>query len=320
MKKRNLLMGALAFAASVSMASYSTGAVAAYPDHEVKIIVPFAPGGATDLIFRLISERAERALGQPIVPMNMAGAGGSKGSLYVKGQKPDGYTILGGHEFLLTTKYGGMVNFGLEAFEPVCTLTMTPLTIHAGSHVPYNSYKEMIEYAKKNPGKIVITMSPASLGYVVWKEVATRAGLDLNKHFKTVVINGVGPQNKALLGAHADLLAGDIPSNLDYVKDGRMKAFAVCYSKRLPQLPDMPTTKELGYDFSVGATRAIFVPKGTPKKVIDTLAKAYEAACKDPEVIKKIQGMGNEMLYLGPKATGEYFGKQDATFKANLTN
>ncbi len=314
MNKRHFLaaMGA-ALALGVATPGF---AAEAYPSHEVKLIIPFAPGGATDVVFRVISEAAEAKLGKPIVPMNMGGAGGSKGSTFVKGAKADGYTLLGGHEFLMTTKYGGMVDFGLEAFEPVCTLAATPFTVTAGAHVPYNNYQEFVEFVKKNPGKAIIGMTPASVQYVFWSEVARTGGFELGKDLRVVIINGSGAQNKALLGKHIDLASGDVPSNFEYVKDGRMKFLAVSNPTRVAQIPNVQTQKEAGYDVNLAVTRGVFAPKGTPKDVIDKVAKAYEAACKDPAVIKKIQDLGNEMLYLNPEETRDYFGKLDVIYKA----
>ena len=317
MQKRTLLAAALA---ACTLATVPCVQAATWPAHEVKFVIPFAPGGATDVVFRIISEAAEKELGKPIVPMNMGGAGGSKGSTFVKGQKPDGYTLLGGHEFLLTTKYAGMVNFGLEAFEPVCTLTSTPLTISAGSHTPYKTYQQMIDFVKANPGKMIITMTPASVGYVVWKQVSETAGLDIDKSFRTVIINGVGPQTKALLGAHVDATAADVPSHHEYVKDGRVRILAVLHHERLSQIPDVPTARELGYDIVLGATRAVFAPKGTPKPVIDKIAAAYRKACSDPAVIRKIEDMGSLMMYLDAEQTAEYFNKQDEVYKASLAS
>jgi tripartite-type tricarboxylate transporter receptor subunit TctC len=316
MQKRTLLAAAMA---ACALASFNCAQAAdAWPAHEIKFVIPFAPGGATDVVFRVISEAAEKELGKPIVPMNMGGAGGSKGSTFVKSQKPDGYTLLGGHEFLMTTKYGGMVDFGLEAFEPVCTLTMTPLTLSAGSHVPYKTYQEMIDFVKANPGKMIITMTPASVGYVFWKQVAEKAGLDVDKSFRTVVINGVGPQTKSILGAHVDATAADVPSHLEYVKDGRIRILAVTHDKRLPQIPDVPTAKEAGYDINLGVTRAIFAPKGTPKEIVDKIADAYKKACSDPAVIKKIEDMGNLMTYMDAAQTAEFFAKQDKVYRDSL--
>ena len=316
MQKRTLL--AAAMSACVLAGLSCAHAAPAWPSHEIKFVIPFAPGGATDLVFRIISEAAEKELGQPIVPMNMGGAGGSKGSTFVRSQKPDGYTLLGGHEFLMTTKYGGMVNFGLEAFEPVCTLTETPLTLTVGSHTPYKTYQQMIDFVKANPGKMIITMTPASVGYVFWKQVAEKAGLDVDKSFRTVIINGVGPQTKSILGAHVDATAGDVPSHLEYVKDGRVRILAVTHGARLPQIPDVPTAREAGYDISLGVTRAVFAPKGTPKAVIDKIAAAYRKACSDPAVIKKIEDMGNLMTYLDADQTARFFAKQDRIYRESL--
>ena len=314
MKKRQFLA---ACSLALALGSISPSfAAEQFPAREVKLIIPFAPGGATDVVFRVISEAAEAHLGKSIVPMNMGGAGGSKGSMFVKGQKADGYTLLGGHEFMMTTHYGGMVDFGLEAFEPVCTLAATPFTVTAGTHTPYKSYPELIDYVKKNPGKVVLGMTPASVQYVFWSEVARTAGFDMNKAFRVVIINGSGPQVKAILGKHIDMVSGDVPSNIEYVKDGRMQFLAVSNQNRVPQIPNVPTQKELGYDVNLAVTRAVFAPKGTPKDVVDKIAKAYEMACKDPTVIKKIEELGNEMLYLNAQQTKEHFGKLNEIYKA----
>ena len=291
-----------------------------YPSHDIKLIIPFAPGGATDVVFRIISESAEKQLGKPIVPTNMSGAGGSKGSIFVKGSRPDGYTLLGGHEFLLTTNYGGMVPFGLEAFEPVCLLDLTPLTINAGTHTPYKTLGEMLKYAKSNPGKVVVTMSPASVGYVIWKELTEKSGLDIDKDFRIVVINGVGPQTKAVLGGHADVYAGDLPSDAGYEKDGRIRFLGIAHNDRLEQAPNLPTLKEAGVDVNIAVSRAIFAPKGTPKEVINKIAFAYKTACEDSSVKKKITDMGSIIQYLGPKETAEYFTKQETIYKKDLSS
>lgn len=291
-----------------------------YPSKDIKLIIPFAPGGATDVVFRVISETAEKKLGKPIVPMNMGGAGGSKGSTYVKNSKADGYTLLGGHEFIMTTRYGGMVPFGLEAFEPVCLLSLTPLTLNAGIHTPFKNIDDLIKHAKENPAKTVLTMSPASVGYVMLKEISSKNGLDVDKDFRTVVINGVGPQTKAVLGGHADVYCGDLPSDYEYVKDGRLRILGIAHNERLAMAPEIPTLKEKGTDVQLAVSRAIFVPKGTPKDVIEKIAEAYKKACTDPAVVKKIEDMGSIIKYLGPAETADYFAKQDEVYRHALTS
>ncbi len=317
MQKRTFIEAVGATALILGLPGVSSGA-APFPARDLKIVIPFAPGGATDVVFRVISERAEKALGRAIVPMNIGGAGGSKGSINVKGAKPDGYTLLGGHEFLITTRYGGLVNFGLEAFDPVCTLTVTPLTVNCGVNLPYKTYQDFVAFVKAHPGKAVVTMTPASVGYVFWYAAAKAAGFDLSKDLRTVVINGSGPQTKSVLGGHADIYAADLPTAGEYAKDGRLLFLAVTSEERLPQIPDCPTMKELGYDVTLGVTRAVFVPRGTPADVVERIAQAYREACEDPEVMKRIADMGTQMMYLDQKATGEYFAAQEAVYKEAL--
>lgn len=319
MRRRTFAAALAACFAGASMFPSMALAENNYPAREVKIVIPFAPGGGTDVIFRVLSDRAEKTLGQTIVPMNMGGAGGSKGSTYAKSQKPDGYTILGGHDFLFTTYYTGLVNFNYDAFEPVCMLTKTPLTLTVRPGVPYKNALEMRDYVKANPGKVVIAMTPGSMGYVFWKNLSNDWGIDLDKYFKVVIINGSGAQMKALLGGHIDAFAGDIPTDREYVKDGRAKELGVYYGTRLTQAPDVPALKEYGWSEEVVVNRFIVAPKGTPKEAIDKLAAAYKAACDDPETAQKIVDLGNIVSYMNPEETAAFLKRSDELYAKYLS-
>ncbi|MCF0253595.1 MAG: tripartite tricarboxylate transporter substrate binding protein [Duodenibacillus sp.] len=316
MQKR-VLLGGLASAGLLASLPAITIA-GGYPEREIKFVIPFSPGGATDLVFRVMSEAAEAKLGKPIIPVNMGGAGGSKGSTYVHEQPADGYTLLGGHEFLLTTHLSGMVKFPWTDFEPVCTLTATPMTITASTSAPFADYKSMVAYIKAHPGQASLTISPASVGYVLFDLVARHSGFDVDKDLRIVISNGNGAQTKLLLGGNVQLNSGDLPSHLEYYRAGRVRLFGVGSEKRLPQIPDVPTFKELGMNFNYAVTRAVFAPKGTPQEIIEKVAAAYKAAADDPKVAKRIEDFGSIVDYRGPAETRAFFESQYNATKAAL--
>ena len=313
MQRRNLILGA-AGAAALSGLPFRTVLASSYPAKEVKLVVPFKPGGATDIIYRVTSQAAAGAFGKPIVLVNMNGAGGVKGARFVKAAKPDGYTILAGHDLLFTTYYGKLSDFPYTAFEPVCLLTSTPNILVARPGLPFKDFKGLVDYLKKNPGKLTVTYSPASTGTVFFEKVLALAGVS-PKSVRLVTINGTGPQMRAVLGGNVDLAMGNVPSALSFAKEKKLVMLAVASEKRLEACPDVPTLKELGVNFSYGANRGVFVPKGSPKDAVEKLAAAYRTALSDPGVKKKIHDLGSLPVYKGPKEYAEFLAGQDKLYK-----
>lgn len=313
----SLRQAAAALLTALSLSSLVCAAEAAYPEHEAKVVIPFKPGGATDIIYRVTSSAAEGTFGASIVPVNMGGAGGVKGARFVKDAPADGYTLLAGHDFLFTTYYGGLSKFTYQAFEPVCLLTQTPNILTVREGLPFSDFRGMVEYAKQNPGKLSITYSPASTGTLFFEELFRRAGVD-KKLFRVVTINGTGPQIRALLGGHVDIAMGNVPSALEYVKDGKLKLLGVSADKRLDACPDVPTFRELGVDFSYANNRGIFVVKGTSPAVVEKIAAAYKASLDNPETVKKIENLGSMAVYMGPAEFKKFLDDQDIMYKATF--
>lgn len=304
----------LALGTVLGLVLSSGTAFAAYPEQEAKIVVPFKPGGATDIIYRVTSEGAEKTFGKSIVPVNMDGAGGVKGARFVKGAPADGYTLLAGHDFLLTTYHGKLSDFTYTAFEPVCLLTQTPNILVMRAGLPFSDWKGLVAYAKANPGKLSITYSPSSTGTLFFDQIFRLAGVD-KKLFRVITINGTGPQIRAILGGHADLAMGNVPSALTYAREGKLSMIAVSSEKRLESCPDLPTFKELGVNFTYANNRGVFAPKGTDKAAVDKLAESYKAALADPAVRKKIFDLGSVPAYMGPGDYAKFLAGQDALYR-----
>ena len=283
-----------------------TPAGAAYPDRPIKMIVPWAAGGDTDAICRVIAASMEKNLGKPVVIVNITGASGTVGAREAKKAAPDGYTILSVHDFIHTTLHTGVADLSYKDFEPVCLLTSTPSVFAAYGKAPWKSMKELIEDAKKRPEQITVGATLGSTSHFFPAMIAQAAGIK----WKYVSYEGTAPRMTALLGGH--VLVGETNlTQLDKVKAGQLKMFAIATAKRLPEIPDVPTLKELGIDIVYAVNRGIVAPKGTPEAVLAKLEEACAKASKDPAVMDSMKKQGTFVEFLDRKAYADFLQKND---------
>ena len=289
----------------------ATTFAADYPDRAIKLIVPWAAGGDTDLIFRPLAPLLQKYLGQPIVIANVGGASGTVGEREASGAAPDGYTLFGAHDFIHSVYFGGMIDIKYDAaFEPVCMVSSTPSVITVGAKTPWKTFKELVEDAKKRPDQIVVGASLGSTSQYSIAIAANAAGVT----FKYVPYDGTAKRMNALLGGHIEV--GD--SNLTQkskVEAGLLRFLANMSEKRTTGLEDVPTLKELGYNVTYSVNRGIMVPKGTPAAVIAKLNDACAKATKEPEFAKAMLLQGTEVYYLDPKGYADYLKKTDVQTK-----
>jgi putative tricarboxylic transport membrane protein len=289
----------------------ATTFAADYPDRAIKLIVPWAAGGDTDLIFRPLAPLLQKYLGQPIVIANVGGASGTVGEREASGAAPDGYTLFGAHDFIHSVYFGGIIDIKYDAaFEPVCMVSSTPSVITVGAKTPWKTFKELVEDAKKRPDQIVVGASLGSTSQYSIAIAANAAGVT----FKYVPYDGTAKRMNALLGGHIDV--GD--SNLTQkgkVDAGLLRFLANMSEKRTTGLEDVPTLKELGYNVTYSVNRGIMVPKGTPAAVIAKLNDACAKATKEPEFAKAMLLQGTEVYYLDPKGYVDYLKKTDVQTK-----
>ncbi|HXZ34428.1 MAG TPA: tripartite tricarboxylate transporter substrate binding protein [Thermodesulfobacteriota bacterium] len=283
-----------------------TSAGAAYPDRPIKMIVPWAAGGDTDAICRVIAASMEKNLGKPVVIVNITGASGTVGAREAKKAAPDGYTILSVHDFIHTTLHTGVADLSYKDFEPVCLLTSTPSVFAAYGKTPWKSMKELIEDAKKRPEQITVGATLGSTSHFFPAMIAQAAGIK----WKYVSYEGTAPRMTALLGGH--VLVGETNlTQLDKVKAGQLKMFAIATAKRLPEIPDVPTLKELGIDIVYAVNRGIVAPKGTPEAALAKLEEACAKASKDPAVMDSMKKQGTFVEFLDRKAYADFLQKND---------
>ncbi len=284
------LMGMAALAGAAL--NFTTAAVAAdYPDKPIKLIVPWAPGGATDVIARLIGQRMGQELGQSVVVDNKPGAGGNIGTATFVREKPDGYTLLMG------TSSTNAVNPNLYAqlpfkpktdFAPVAFIATVPNIMVVPASSPFKSLDDVIQSAKKSPGKLTFgSAGNGSSQHLAGSMFMKATGLSLIH----VPYKGSGPAAADLIAGHLNLMidTGSMP----HIKAGSLRALAVAAPRRLAALPEIPTFGELGIqNFNASAWYGIMAPAGTPQPVVDRLNATINKILKEPDVIQRLQDFG----------------------------
>ena len=265
MKRR--LLPALA-AACVFITAAATGpARADYPERPLTMIVPFAAGGAIDIIARVLSEPLSKALRQPIVIENRAGAGGNIGVAAAARAKPDGYTILmGSSSFAINPSLYAHVSYDpFKDFAPVADLGFYPCVIATRTDLGINTLAELIAYAKANPGKVEFaTPGTGTVPHLAGELIKIRAGIDMLH----IPYTSGGQAVQALIGGMVSVASLATPQALPQIQAGKIKALALTGRERWPELPDLPTLLESGLDRAVAETwQGFFVPAGTPDAV-----------------------------------------------------
>jgi tripartite-type tricarboxylate transporter receptor subunit TctC len=277
----------------------------AYPSKAVRVIVPFPPAGATDIAARIVSEALSRAWSQPVVVENRSGASGMLGSEVVAKAAPDGYTILLGTLATNVMAYFlyEKVPYSPDAFAPVILLSTTPNMLLANSNVPGSTLKELVAYAKANPGKLRYASSGIGLSSHVGTELfAQAAGIQLVH----VPYRGSAPAGQAFAAGQVDLNLSLVTEALNAMHTSGVKPIAIAASKRARQFPDVPTFPELGYEnVQVYALNGLVVPTGTPRPVIDRIGRDANAALKSPDLREKFDKLGLDPVGGTPEEFGE---------------
>jgi tripartite-type tricarboxylate transporter receptor subunit TctC len=294
----------LVLAAAAALAAAQT-----YPEKPVTIIVPFAAGGPTDTVARLIAQAMTANLKQQVIVENAGGAGGTIGANKVAKAKPDGYTLLLHHIGQTTAPalYRKLPYDAQNDFEPIGLVTDVPMTIIAKKDFPAKDMKELVAYVKANKDKV--TYANAGLGaasHLCGMLFMTAIQTELT----TVPYKGTGPAMNDLLGGQVDFMCDQTTNTTGQIKGGKVKVFDVTTPKRVPSLPDVPTMQESGFpNFEVAVWHGLYAPKGTPKPVIERLTKALQAALQDQNVKTRLGELGTEPV-AADRATPEALGKQ----------
>lgn len=287
------------------------GRAADFPTREVQIIVPWAAGGATDLIFRALAAPTEQYLGQAIIVVNRPGGGGAVGYTEAARAAPDGYTLVSAITPLTILPHQVKTTFTYKSFQPVLNVTTDPSMFLTRPDAPWKNLKDFLAYAKKHPDTITVGNSGAGGGvHLVAVAFQKAAGVTFNH----IPFSGGGPSVTALLGGHINAVCVSPPEGIPQVRAGKLKILALFADKRLPMFPDVPTVKEQGIDFAMGMWRGLAAPKGTPRDVVKKLDDAFRKGLENPAFKKSAADMAVEVHYLGPDAFGSLMANQDSVY------
>ena len=293
--RRSLCIGALLLAAATPVHAED------YPKGAVTLVIPLAPGDATDTSARAIAEELSRELKVAIIPVNRPGAGGALGTNVVVKSKPDGYTIILTNNASLV--FRSILDPKTASYNPLTDLTplglamRSPSILAIRSDAPYRTLAGMVEHAKRNPGSVRIgTAGAGSVGEFCVRTIDTATGAD----FVVVPFTGASPALTALLGGHVEGVVLALGTMTAHLRSGTLRGVAI--SSKYPDFPEIPTLSELGYSEPFfGIWVGFFAPAGVPAEVTRALVPALEHAIKSPEIAAKLKPLGMVMDYSPPE-------------------
>jgi tripartite-type tricarboxylate transporter receptor subunit TctC len=284
---------------------------AEFPAKEVQIIIPWAAGGATDLIFRALASTTGKYLGQAVVIVNRTGGAGAVGYTEAMQAKPDGYTLVSAITPLTILPHRVKTAYTYKSFDPIINVVSDPGMLLVRSDCPWKDLNDFVEYAKKNPDTITVGNSGAGGGvHLIALGFEKAAGVKFNH----IPFAGGGPSITALLGGHVNAVSVSPPEGIEHVKAGKLKIIALFSEKRFEMFPEVKTVQELGIDYAMGQWRGLASSRGTPPDVIKKLHDAFKKGMDDPVFQKSAKDMAVNLHHLGPEAFGRLMAREHELF------
>ena len=275
-----------------------------YPSKEIKLIVPIAPGGGVDLVARTFAEKVETLLRVPMVVVNNAAGAGVVGVMSVAQAKPDGYTLLNGFTgpMIMKPLLTPEVRYRPSDFTPVCQTVGMPVALFVQNEAPWKTLQELVDHAKKNPGKLRTSVGTGG-GFL--QVLTDLFKVEAQVKILDIPTTGGANQSAALMGGHAELCMDSISPGINFVKAGKLRILACTH--KLPDFPAVKTFDEAGYPgVSLKLWHGVFGPKGLPNPILTKLTQAFEKACQDRSVQEKLEKLSVLPEYRNPEETAKF--------------
>ncbi|MFN3662267.1 Bug family tripartite tricarboxylate transporter substrate binding protein [Yoonia sp.] len=266
-----------------------------YPTRPVEFIVPWAPGGGSDILMRIIANNISGYLGAEMPVINIGGVGGTVGLAEAVRRPADGYTISQVHEGLLTATAVGMTDLAWDDFDLIALMTASPQYLVAATDQPFDDFEGMVAYAQENPNALTVGVTLGGVPHLHAAMIAEAFDFE----WRYVGYEGTGERIRAVVGGNLDVAIGDISSSLSFAENGDLIFLASGTEERIAQTPDVPTFMEMGADLDLLITRGIVVPKGVPEDVQVTLEAALEQLAMDETFIQQINNSGADVMFRG---------------------
>ena len=303
---RTVVLGGLVAVMLCAQATSVAQTASAFPNQPIRMVVPYPPGGPTDITARVVAAEMSKTIGQNIVIDNRPGASGMIGSEMVTKSTPDGYTLLANASIhvINPSVYPDMRFDAIKDFVPITQLAQVPLVLVVPANSPIKSVKDLVEYAKANPGKVNFgSAGSASAQHLAGESFKIAAGIQMQH----IPYKGSAPALTDLAGGQLQLMFDSMPSATPMINSGKLRAIAVTTTTRAKARPDLPTIAESGFPgFDISTWYAYWAPKGTPADVVEKLAASAAQALKNPEVIAKYEAMGAEPVGSTPAQFAAY--------------
>ncbi|UHL63783.1 tripartite tricarboxylate transporter substrate binding protein [Paralcaligenes sp. KSB-10] len=294
MKKQ--IFQAFAFAAALLAIPAAPSQAAAYPSEPISIVVPFPPGGTTDLVARVLAEKLALQLKQSVIVKNRQGAGGNIGAAEVARAKPDGYTLLLSSAGPLSINQQLYANPGydpIKDFAPVSLVASVPIMLVSNPKAPFTTLAGLIAYAKAHPGQLSYgSQGSGTTSHLTMELLKLDAGIDLQH----IPYRGSAPAAADLIGGQIQVMFDNSPTTLPQVKAGTMRALGVASSHRIPEMKNIPAIAEIVPGFESEAWFGLVAPAGTPAQTVDTLNAAVRRVLADPAVISRFRAVGVNLV------------------------